>query len=207
MFFDEDARGERLRRVVVEDGNGALRDDGAAVQSLVNEVDGAAAHFDAVGDGLSLRVEAGEGGEQTRMDVQDAPAKNFDEGGREHAHETGEADEFDVVCLQGGDDLAFVFGARCAPRRRRRAFDGEGCDAAFGGARESLRVRMIAEDESDACCGNAPALNRVGQRQHVRAAPGNKDGNVQDGSFKSQVSGLMSQGLKLRTWDLRLGIP
>src|SRR5919202_1141285 len=64
VLFKEYARGERLFGVGVEDGDDALRDDGAAVQSLVNEVDGAAGEADAVLDGLALRVEAGEGRKQ-----------------------------------------------------------------------------------------------------------------------------------------------
>src|SRR5579885_3198938 len=42
VLFEEDARGEGLFGVGVEDGDDALRDDGAAVERLVNEVDGAA---------------------------------------------------------------------------------------------------------------------------------------------------------------------
>src|ERR1051326_1945529 len=57
VLFGEDARGERVFGVGVEDGDNALRDDGAAVQSLVNEVDCAAGEADAVLDGLALSIE------------------------------------------------------------------------------------------------------------------------------------------------------
>jgi hypothetical protein len=171
MLFDEDARGERLRRVVVCDGHNALRDDGAAVQSLIDEVDGAAAEFDAVLDGLSLRVEAGEGGQQTRMNIKYASAISCDEDGREQAHVTGEADEFDVMRLQRCNDLAFMFGA-CAPA----TFDGERFDPTFGGAGKSRRFCVIAQDERDLGSGYFAAPDRSGERQHVRAATGDEDG-------------------------------
>jgi hypothetical protein len=56
MFFDKDAPSEGFRRVVVQNRDDALDDDWAAIQSFVNEVDCAASPFDAVLDGLSLRV-------------------------------------------------------------------------------------------------------------------------------------------------------
>jgi hypothetical protein len=81
-------------------------------------VDGAAGDADAVLDGLALRVEAGEGREQGGVDVEHAPAKLFDEAGREQAHVTGEADQLDAVFVQDADDLALVLLARAAAAGR-----------------------------------------------------------------------------------------
>src|SRR4051812_12360394 len=93
VLFDEDARTERGGRVVVDDGDDALRDDGPAVQRLVNEVNGAAGKFDPVRDGLTLRVESGKGRQQARMNVENAVAESLYEAGREQTHVTREADQ------------------------------------------------------------------------------------------------------------------
>ena len=74
MFFGEDTRGERVGRVVVQHRHDALRDDGAAVQSFVHEVNRAARPLDAVIERLPLRVKAGKRWQQGRMNVDDAPA-------------------------------------------------------------------------------------------------------------------------------------
>ena len=46
--------------VVIQDGNGRLQQDGAAVEILIHEMDGAAGDLHAVGQGLILRIQAGE---------------------------------------------------------------------------------------------------------------------------------------------------
>lgn len=200
MFLKEYARGERLGRVVVEHGDGALCDDGAAVERLVNEVDGAAAYLDAVFDGLALRVEAREGWQQARMDVQYATAKNFYELRREQAHETGQTDEFYFTGLQDGDDLALMFGARAS-----RAFDGERFDTAPGGVLQALRVGVVAHDERDTRAGHTPALDGFRERNHVRPTTGNEDGKFQDMSFRFQAgdSGFRFQNRNLKFFDLK----
>jgi hypothetical protein len=122
------------------------------------------------------------------MDVQYAPAKNFDELRREQAHETGETDEFDAARLQRRDDLAFVFGARAS-----RAFDGERLDAARGGALQALSIGVVAQDERDRRSGHAPALDGLRERNHVRPATGNEDGKFQISGIEFQISGFKFQ--------------
>src|SRR5579884_686661 len=79
----EDAGGEGVRIVALEDGDGALQDDDAMVELLVDEVHGAAGDLHSVFEGLHLRVEPGEGGQQRGVDVEDALRKGLDESGRE----------------------------------------------------------------------------------------------------------------------------
>ena len=108
MFFGEDALGERVGVVGVEDRDGALQDDGAVVEVFVDEVDGATRDFDAVVEGLLLSVEAGEGGQQRRVDIEDAVGEGGNELGREQAHIAGEDDEVDAVVAEGGGDVGVV---------------------------------------------------------------------------------------------------
>ena len=102
--------------VRVEDGNGALQDDGAVVDSFVDEVNGAAGDFRTVVERLLLGVETGEGGQQRRMDVEDALRKGSDEGGGKDAHVAGEDDPVDAGGAEVGDHVGVVELARCALR-------------------------------------------------------------------------------------------
>ena len=59
MFLDEDPRRQRLLRIVVKHGHSALNDDRTRVEVRRDEVHGHAARFDAVIEGLLLRVKTG----------------------------------------------------------------------------------------------------------------------------------------------------
>ena len=89
MFLGEDALGEGVLIVGGEDGNGFLQDDGAMVEMLVNKMNGAAAELNAVFERLMLRLKAGEGGEQGRVDIQDLSGELLDEPRREQAEVSG----------------------------------------------------------------------------------------------------------------------
>src|SRR5271165_3142753 len=69
VFFFQDAGGEGFDGVFVEYGDGGLGDYWAGVEGFVDEVDGAAGDLYSVAEGLLLGVEAGEGGQQRRVDV------------------------------------------------------------------------------------------------------------------------------------------
>ena len=62
VFFGENAGGEGVSVVGVEYRDGALEDDDAVVEMLIDEVDGAAGEFDTKVQCLLLRLEAGESG-------------------------------------------------------------------------------------------------------------------------------------------------
>ena len=102
MLFDQDAVGERVGVVGFEHRNDPLQDDDAVIQMLVDEVHRAAGDLHAVVEGLGLRLEAGEGGQQRRMNVEDAVGEGVDEFRREQAHVAGQADQIHVVRAQGG---------------------------------------------------------------------------------------------------------
>src|SRR5256885_2111130 len=88
VFFNENARGERVGRIVIKHRNDSLRDDRPAIQCLVNEMNCAAGELDSMLDGLTLRVESGKCRKQTRMNVEYAVAESLCEAGREQAHVT-----------------------------------------------------------------------------------------------------------------------
>lgn len=73
-FLLKDACRDIVRGVGVEDGDGALEDNGAVVVLVVGEVDGAAADFDAASnDGIvnvmTVEALAAEGGDESGVDV------------------------------------------------------------------------------------------------------------------------------------------
>ena len=71
MLFDQDARGQRLGRVVVAHGHRGLQHDGAAVELGGHQVHGRAGDLHAVLERLPLRVDAGKRRQQRGMDVED----------------------------------------------------------------------------------------------------------------------------------------
>ena len=93
VLFAQDSLGQGFRRVLVFYRDAGLQDDRAGVEIFVHEMHGAAGKFRAVFQGLALRFEAGKGGQQRRMNIQDAIWK-------------------------GGDEIAARAGA-CSPRGRR----------------------------------------------------------------------------------------
>ena len=174
VLFLEDARGEGIGVVGVEDGDGALEDDGTVVEVLVDEVDGAAGDFDAVVEGLVLGVEAGEGGQQGGMDVDDAVGEGVDELRREQAHVAGEDDEIDIVTAEAGDDVGVVLGAGAAlgeedfARQAELATDGEA--AGRGG---------VGDDDGNLDAGQTALTDAVVNRDHVGAATGDEDAEAE----------------------------
>ena len=59
VFLQKDALGQGMRVVGFKHWNRALQDDRAVVQMLIDKMDSASSHFDAVIEGLPLRTETG----------------------------------------------------------------------------------------------------------------------------------------------------
>ena len=173
VFLFEDAGGEGGGVVVFVDGDGALEDDDAVVDVLVDEVDGAAGDVDAEGQGLLLRVEAGEGREQGRVDVDDAVGEGGDKGWRDDAHVAGEADEVDFVLVEAGDELGVVGGAGLGGA----AFggDGEGGEVEVAGGGEAGCVGAVGEDAGDLGGVETVEADGFGDSEKVGAASGEED--------------------------------
>ena len=66
-----------MRIIGFVNGHSPLQDDDAVVEMLVDKMHGAPCDFDAVVEGLLLRVKAGKGGEQRWMDIQNALRKGL----------------------------------------------------------------------------------------------------------------------------------
>ena len=170
MLFDENSRRQSLHRIIIVNGNDALLDDRTTIERLVNEVNGAARPLDAVFERLALRVETWKCRQQARMNVENAPAISFYKIAGEKAHVTGETDQINLTSLHEGDDLTLMlFTHPPAP------LDCDRHDPALSGARKSSRPPLITHHNCDLRVRNTTLINGVGERQHVRAAPGNQD--------------------------------
>ena len=174
VLFDEDALGEGVGVVRIEDGDRALEDDGAMIEVLVDEVDGAAGDFDSVIERLLLGVEARECGQQRGMDIEDAVGEGGDEAGREQAHVTGEADEVDVVSAEADNEVGVVLGAGAA-------FGDEygGGEVEVAGGGDALCFGGVGEDDGDFDVVEAAFADGAGNGKEVGAAAGEEDAEAQ----------------------------
>src|SRR5882724_8470709 len=180
MFLFQDAFGKGVLVVGVEDRDGGLQDDGAGVEVFVDEVDGAAGELHAVVEGLLLRFEARERGEERGMNIQDALGKGGDEEWEEEAHVACEADEIDLVFAEDGGDLAVVGFAL-------EAFggDGAGGNVAGGGAFEAGGAGLVADDDGDFGAGDAACGDTIGEGFEVGAATAEEDADAFEHEEKS----------------------
>ena len=85
---------------------------------LIDEVHGASRERDARLQRLPLGVEALEGGQQRRVHVQQPPTPRPYEGGREDAHESGQAHQLHSC---GGRVRQWVLGGPNAPHVTKSA--------------------------------------------------------------------------------------
>jgi len=170
VLFGEDALGKGVGVVGVENGDGALEDDDAVVEVFVDEVHGAAGDFDAVVEGLLLGVEAGEGGQERWVDVEDAIWEGGDECGREQAHVAGEADEVDGMLAEACDQVGVVGFARAA-------FGDEsgGGKAEVAGCGEAGSIGDVGDDDGDFDAGEAAGADGVRDGEEVGTAAGEED--------------------------------
>src|SRR3954451_16106723 len=70
MLLDENALGESGRRIFVEHRDRSLEHDRAAIELAGDEMDGRAAHPDAMRERLRLRIHTGKCRKQRRVNVQ-----------------------------------------------------------------------------------------------------------------------------------------
>jgi len=173
VLFGENAGGEGVGVVGFEYGDGTLQNDCAVVQVLIDKMDGATGYFYAVFEGLSLCFEAGKGGKQRGVDVEDAVGEGGDELGRKQAHVSGKADQVDVVSLEAGDDIGVVVGAGAALGDEEMMRE-----AAFGCGFEAAGIGNVGDDDGDFCSLQAALADGLGNGEEVGAAAGEEDAEV-----------------------------
>ena len=89
MLLFQNARGKRVRGVLVQHRNRGLRDDRAGIDSFIDEVDRASRYFRTVFKSLVLRVETRKRREQGRVNIEDVQWKLADEISAQNPHIAG----------------------------------------------------------------------------------------------------------------------
>ena len=118
MFFDQDPRRQRVRRIVVFTGTAACRTIGPASSSGVTRWTVAPLDAHAVFERLALRVEPGNDGSSDGWMFRIAPGNASSSGAPTQPHEAGEANEIDAA---GAERLG---QRRVVTRRGRRTSRG-----------------------------------------------------------------------------------
>src|SRR5215210_1333298 len=111
------------------------------------------------------------------MNIKYASAKSLYELYREQSHITGQADQINSARAKGSDCFLVMQSAR-APA----ALNEERLKALLCGAQETLCVSLVADDDRDLSFGKPPFADGTGERQHIRAAPGDQDSDAADSS-------------------------
>ncbi len=103
MFRGVNPLVQAVRRVIVQNRHGLLRDDRPAVHAGVHEMHGAARDFHAVIQRLFPGFQPGKRGQQRRMDIYDAALESPQEFSLQHAHEPGQHKQINLRFLQRAD--------------------------------------------------------------------------------------------------------
>ena len=147
-FGLEDARGEKLGRVVFLDRHDALQDDWAVVVMVVDEMNRAAAHFGAVledglVDAVAVHALAAEGGNQGGVDVGDAV---LEVGRDQDVFEEAAHDDETDPCLpaRAKDGVAEGLGGVAGV-----SFDDASGDVCLDGVSQAGGVGIAGDDQRD----------------------------------------------------------
>ena len=107
MFLRQDTGRQRIFRVVVHNGDGRLQNNRASVHIGNDEVNGAAGNFYARFQSLALGVQAAEGRQQCRMDIDDFMFVAGNEIAAEKPHKPGQADDVGLIRRNLVEDKLF----------------------------------------------------------------------------------------------------
>ena len=172
MFLNEDARAQRLRRIVGHHRYGPLDDDRPVIELSGDQMDRDAGNCRPVLQRLAWRIDPGEGRQQGRMDIEDSVGKRLEQRRPNEAHVAGKANQADISRTQLTSHRTVVL----ISERRSAMIKADRLDTGPPRAFEARRVRSIGNNDRD-CRVEAPVTSSVDQRLKVAAAP--RDQNTQ----------------------------
>lgn len=109
VFLGQNARRQACFVIVIEHRHGRLHDDRAMIECGRDKMNGATVHLDALIQRAPMRVQAGEGRQQRRMDVDQPASETRYEPVAQNPHETGQYDEIGRKSIdylgQGGIEI------------------------------------------------------------------------------------------------------
>lgn len=166
MLLDEDARRQRIDRVIVQHRHAALHDDRAAIELRCHKVHRHTGELYAVLERLSLRVDARKRRKERRMDIENGIRKRLEHGSADEPHEPSQADQADMTRAQGAHECAVELIAY----RERAMTDVERLDPGLAGTIEARRFGTIRDDNRNLGL-EATFSNRIDYSLKVTAAP------------------------------------
>jgi len=89
MLLLQNAFGEALSVIIIINRHNSLDNDRTGIYSFIGKVNGASGKFDPVIDSLLLDMEAREGGEERRVDIEYFHWKSLKKDGSQYSHESG----------------------------------------------------------------------------------------------------------------------
>lgn len=168
MLLLQHALGKDLRVVIFPNRYASLGDDRSGVEFRRDPVYARAVLGVAGFQRPGMRIQAAVLRKQRRVNVDHAPRVPLDEFGRQHAHETGQGNQFRPVAGDGFAQRRFEFGSpgkRSA--RQHRGVDGSFCGALEAGGR-TVGDHGVHRDRQ------CPTRGGIDDRQRVAAAPGDQ---------------------------------
>jgi len=176
VFLDLDPGMQGFRGIVIEDGNRALDEDGAGIGSAIDDMDRTTSDFCAIFEGLLPGGNAGEGGQERRMDIEDPVGEGGQKSGFYDAHKAGQSDDLRSPGLKGGDLLAFGFALQF--RFERGGADEFGRDSVLAGAGEDKGGFDIRNNTDDTGVETAGG-DGIDQGLAITAFAGSQNGDGQ----------------------------
>ncbi len=139
-------RGEHVLGVTsLGDGDRLLEDQGPGIDAAVDEVDAHSEQTGAVGQRLLDGAQAGEGGQERRVDVDHGVREAVEEARTEELHIAGEHDQTGPAVEQPAGHPLVSFGAVLAGPDRKRLPS----DAGALGPAQGLRVGAVRGHADD----------------------------------------------------------
>ena len=172
MFHREHTGGKRFGCVFRQDGHPGLAEDGACVEVGGDFMDGATCFAVFVGESAGVGVQSRILWQKRGVDVEHPALEPLDEARGQDAHEARKAKDVGLC----GVDVSGEVRLESLPRRIGAVVDGGGGDAEDGCFRKAPGGGIIGGDKGGA--GGMVAHHVADQSQHIRATPGNQDGDA-----------------------------
>ena len=173
MLLRQHPRRQRIRRIARQHRYHRLREDGAMVKFVGDAVDCGPGELAARVDGALVRVQAREGGQQGRVDVDEASIKALHKSWRQDAHEARQHHLRGLIAVNH-------VGQHCVKgvaAGKGFVVDHLGGNALRLGECQSPRIGPVADHRSYFYTP-ATALRRPYDGRHVGAAARNQDDDV-----------------------------
>ena len=173
MFLLQDPGGEGVFVVNIEYRDCLLQNDSAVVEFFVHEMDRAARNLHTVSKSLFLGLKSGKSRQQRRMNVKNAPGKLLHKPRREQPHISRKTDQINFVFLQSSYYLTIMLGTIFGSGWNHQRGEPEPA-----GSLNTTCILSIGNNDGDACIGNTPSRDILGDGLEVRTASGEQDAEI-----------------------------